>query len=1803
MATSYPSDTDNWLLAAVGLKYLKEGLEEFTDQSLRKQHEDFLKALPAKTGQCIQCIQCTINNILPSHNTTSCRKAKCWCRDKKRRRLCPVGQCSQMHDLIASSHRTGEPNWSNTDPQKWHANHISIGACFINTPGYKLKRSITEIDCSGILSIMINNKLFDQILGGGNAANCSDDLKKALDARNEIFHEPNLQLLSSKMQHYISLFIKILNFSKIQNTPVVQTALEKLAEIKSGNYLLSKAEKDDVLKYKERATSELEVAASFALKKIDDTENRIDVKAERAIALVDQVSQQSSQRINVQTDQAVAMVEKVSKQLFQRTDTQTQHTALLAPLSEWWQKRNLKRDLITYYRREFNTLSISPLFQKNDAPLLQLYATPSFYHIEETSESQDLLSGTFEMNTYRVGKSMKRIGSLKEIFFYNQRLNHCIYVTADAGYGKTSFSKKLLIDWCQAQDTVKSDMQFYQESEVAIMKYFDYLFFVPLRKYRHAEYLDDMLHSQLVNCLHHRYTKSFLKNTLEKKRCLIIIDGLDEWMPLEGGSESEIPEWKFRNTCSVLITTRLWKFSTLSPKPTDIHVEMSGFNVADSRELACRAITFLNQKYGTDKSSDIFCNELVEHNLHDLAQVPLLLMQCLCLWFDGKSLGKSHCEIYFNLIEFLSLKNEGRLSQSVTESAELQSIGISLPNWFRENRNCCSQFNYLVALGKLSFFTLFSTDRTPSLVFDRTVAGMYITPDELAFAKDIGLLTIEKSYGKQSSRQSTISFIHKTYQEVLAALYIATQQSPSDKTYNTINQFCQSVENILAVSNVFKFLCGLCAEKFERIAEMFTPVLTKYSRHLIPSEFDNTLFSYQKMIIKCYEEACSSDTRMEHDFKLFDILLNGNMCVQDLTFLKHTDKTDVISLNMSGGAYSSFMFETVTDVLRKSVDLKQLDLRPTSLQHNFNILDVCCFKHIQSLSLANFEVSNLDLSSFLQLQFLHLHALELLNHLNIPQSLCWLELQNLTCLEGLNLSLSKSLIQLHLNTLSNITQLELSACTQLQLVHLRDLQEIKQLDLSSCKQLQKVHLENLWGIEQLDLSSCEQLQYLHLESISRINQLDLSTYMQLQKLHIKGLLDLKQLDISGCTHLQHLHLANLQETNRLDMSACIELQTLHLEDLKRVEKLDLSACRELQQLHLKGLREVKSLDLIACVELQHLHLEELLGIEQLEHSACTKLRHLHLEYLWVLTEFKPLGFSHLKQLYLVDLQGFNNLDLSSCTRLEHLQLTGLKEMKQLDISACRHLQLLHVKNCQKINQLHLSACSKLVNLHIINLKKLKQLKLSACTKLQQLHLENIHRLKNLDLSACVHLQQLYLSYLVKMKRLEMSECTQLQSLHLEYLWSIKQLDLSSCQRIHKLNMKGLQDMKLLDMSVYTRLQQLHLEDLKGIKLFDLSMCTQIQQLHLKDLQGIKQLDLSACTQRRHLCMKGLQETKLLDLSACTRIQQLHLENIKEIKKLDLTCCAPLYRVYLGNLQGLNQLDISGNTQLQFLRLENLQRLEKLDLSACTHLQNLHLDFLPEIKHIDLSARTHLQQFSVKGLTGIERLNMSACIQLQQLHMNDLQNMTELDVSACTELQTIHMEDLKEIERLDLSACTQLHQLHLGYHLRLNQPYIPDYIQCQQSNLSTLRQLDLSACAQLQQLHLYSIREMQFLDLSACKHLKQLRLDLLLGIKTLDLSDCRHLQQLCLKDVCKLALLDLSACIQLQRLHLENVHEIQQLDLSACTVITNLHLESLLKLEQLNLSSCTELQEVYFSNIPIPAPDLLHCPSVTDGDEL
>ncbi|CAH3176786.1 unnamed protein product, partial [Porites evermanni] len=353
-----------------------------------------------------------------------------------------------------------------------------------------------------------------------------------------------------------------------------------------------------------------------------------------------------------------------------------------------------------------------------------------------------------------------------------------ILVYGQPGIGKTVFTKKATFDWSQ---------QRYSETLGA----FDLVLLVRLRDVSNLQDVpailraSEVLDSKGAISVHNLYDYI----CCHQEKVLLILDGYDEYVYSSKNESPVFKIWKKSQLrdCCVVITSREMKAETLR-NHSDAQFKIDGFNYQRQEEFARR---FLKD----DKDIQEFFRYLWQHNLSELAQIPLLLLMLCLLWTKTTSgkLPKERADIF---AQFMTTMFDHMCEKKSAAS-------VSAKDYSDE----------LYALGRLAFEALLQGQ----LYFpvSQLPAG-YSLIERLI---EVGLFQVLNM--ASLNREKGVYFIHKSVQEYLAGNFLKEELTyrKAESTNSLLK--LDSVEKIREMMEVLQFAVQLSEEAARQIVIHF----------------------------------------------------------------------------------------------------------------------------------------------------------------------------------------------------------------------------------------------------------------------------------------------------------------------------------------------------------------------------------------------------------------------------------------------------------------------------------------------------------------------------------------------------------------------------------------------------------------------------------------------------------------------------------------------------------------------------------------------------------------------------------------------------------------------------------------------------------------------------------------------------------------------------------------------------------------------------------------------------------------------
>ena len=340
------------------------------------------------------------------------------------------------------------------------------------------------------------------------------------------------------------------------------------------------------------------------------------------------------------------------------------------------------------------------------------------------------------------------------------------------GIGKTTFCKKAAYDWSKAL--------------TEILMNFSILLLIKLRDVYDVRNIRDVLLASKLLASDGPISVDSLYDYMinNQDKVLLILDGYDEYSFAEEHSPIlEIWKGEQLRDCHVIVTTRQLKCDELRG-PSHVQLEIQGFKSWK------RKLTFARKFLAGEEDLDEFNLYLVEKDLVDMAEIPLLLLMLCSLWKEKRHEGlpKSRADIFTQFIQTM-LDHKGGSHQSMPFQKMTSTEA-------RED---------LSNLGKAAF---------EALLLDRLYVRCGKLPGNISrsFEKlsEVGLFQIVNLTSLNPEKGAY--FIHKSVQEFLAAWHIREEVLSIKGESTPSLSKVESFEKIAEMNEVLKFACELSTE-------------------------------------------------------------------------------------------------------------------------------------------------------------------------------------------------------------------------------------------------------------------------------------------------------------------------------------------------------------------------------------------------------------------------------------------------------------------------------------------------------------------------------------------------------------------------------------------------------------------------------------------------------------------------------------------------------------------------------------------------------------------------------------------------------------------------------------------------------------------------------------------------------------------------------------------------------------------------------------------------------------------------------
>ena len=781
----------------------------------------------------------------------------------------------------------------------------------------------------------------------------------------------------------------------------------------------------------------------------------------------------------------------------------------------------------------------------------------------------------FKQQTHKthVKKEYKEVADSSDLFEMGGRPAETIYMLGEAGRGKTGQCYQLVQHWVEARKALRETKKLSEWQKGLLA--FDFLFFVSLR------HVDKRIHSVIeMICSsamkkypqYHDTVRQILTGKLRTSKCLIVLDGLDE-------RKHEMDINVAISSCTVLMTSRHWKFHDLAPyiNERDRVVEVLGLDDNGIQQVIKKVLVnyFEINNRSTEletKVSEIFKN-IKDGKYKSIMDIPLLLTASVHLWQSNILHQGSMTSFYASLLNILIkiAYEKSRVKGKQQSLGQTRSI-FNMPALIKKQTKLKDHFETLVALGRVAYDDLVlgkqsvenelqddKQEQKPEisqLVFEKEELIKKVGEDVLQFSLDVGLLNQASAPGSFDEENVSINFFHKTIEEFLAALNIVCNDEVSFESF--LNS-CSCLKSIMELSNVLIFLEGLqpslgnaISKHIARIANSDADIIRYRQGFDDKKEMVKLLFN---LLCDCaqdmeYSRIQSEMTVKSQPFLVSDVYVDptsDKWTVEFSTKLLEQGNDDIVSLNLDYKFCDRCIpFTVVEFFLDRSSSLQALYIEGDyKVEHTLRKISPI-FSTLTSVSLeiisltsnaAHMLMEAIQLNTKLQtFKLLVVHIKQNTSDCRDIQSKTHSWVSRSTVFDdtgmGLNLKKNEQLRTLDITfsdyLIGDITHCKLLVNLCLDNVRVQSA-DVLQMALTSFTQLQNLKLEEISFPNDkteklcLDLSACTNLKALnvtiiHVDSIE-VNPLNLESF----KLnHVSGALRGLLSVLPECQHLTDL---------------------------------------------------------------------------------------------------------------------------------------------------------------------------------------------------------------------------------------------------------------------------------------------------------------------------------------------------------------------------------------------------------------------------------------------------------------------------------------------------------------------------------------------------------------------------------------------------------------------------------------------------------------------------------------------------------
>ena len=561
------------------------------------------------------------------------------------------------------------------------------------------------------------------------------------------------------------------------------------------------------------------------------------------------------------------------------------------------------------------------------------------------------------------GTTKETINDYSEIFASHGHhlIPKRILVYGRPGIGKSTFAKKLAVDWSRGNKEV--------------LKCFSVVLLIKLRDVCNTQNFCDMLKkAELLSSDYPVLFSQLYDYILSKQeKVLLVFDGYDEYSSDHLWFVHQIWRGPHLRGCTLLVTTRPQKKNELRPG-SHAQFEINGFDYWQAEKFALK---FLRDQTEVDK----FTSFLLERDLGDIKKIPLLLLMLVLSWkvCDYQGPSTSRANVYSGFCQTLFDHDTAK-----TSNKKLRSI-----DKYEKDLAKLGELAWQALLNDCLYFKLSKLPEDIRLFIKKFI--------------DFGFL--QASNHSFSPRPEKMAFfLHKSVQEFLAALFIVENlKNAKAKTINPLSKV-DSVKQFMELFEVFKFVFELSPKAAGAVFQHLKMIgkkesLTGFSLSEISSmgDFTEKQIEFYRTCLDCFLSCPASNREAVYpsflqsvngviviDRKYQPPTLAKEHCLRSSGFLK----PDYVFFRSDGGYFRGDDIFSIMSNLRLVLVTCNGETKSFDKDYNPSVNDIFVKKVgkkmvLQYLTLTNFDPISALMSVPSKSSLFFEHSLSLLRRINL----------------------------------------------------------------------------------------------------------------------------------------------------------------------------------------------------------------------------------------------------------------------------------------------------------------------------------------------------------------------------------------------------------------------------------------------------------------------------------------------------------------------------------------------------------------------------------------------------------------------------------------------------------------------------------------------------------------------------------------------------------------------------------------------------------------------------------------------------